>query len=255
MEYKALMLDIDGTLIPYEYDAIPSINVSGAIKKAEKKVSIFLVTGRAFNATAKVREALGITSGLIVTNAGACVIDIESKEPLYDCPIEKGEAKEVTSILKSYGIEYFVKEDFYDGGPFYKVDDFKKAYMIFSYECYSHETMVKVFNDLSKFSNIALHKTKHKEPDKYGVNITHINATKLHGIEKILETVPVKREEIIGVGDGYNDFPLLMACGLKVAMGNAIPDLKEVADYIAPSVDEDGVAHVIEKFILSPHEG
>jgi hydroxymethylpyrimidine pyrophosphatase-like HAD family hydrolase len=55
---------------------------------------------------------------------------------------------------------------------------------------------------------------------------------------------------MIGVGDGYNDFPLLEACGLKVAMGNALEDLKGIADYIAPSVDEDGVANVIEKFIL-----
>jgi len=41
-----------------------------------------------------------------------------------------------------------------------------------------------------------------------------------------------------------------MACGLKVAMGNATEDLKEIADYIAPTVDEDGVADVIEKFVL-----
>lgn len=41
-----------------------------------------------------------------------------------------------------------------------------------------------------------------------------------------------------------------MACGLKVAMGNAVQDLKEIADYIAPSVDEDGIADVIEKFVL-----
>jgi hydroxymethylpyrimidine pyrophosphatase-like HAD family hydrolase len=41
-----------------------------------------------------------------------------------------------------------------------------------------------------------------------------------------------------------------MASGLKVAMGNAIKDLKAIADYIAPSVEEDGVADVIEKFVL-----
>lgn len=44
--------------------------------------------------------------------------------------------------------------------------------------------------------------------------------------------------------------PLLMACGLRVAMGNAVEDLKAIADYIAPPVENDGVADVIEKFIL-----
>lgn len=42
-----------------------------------------------------------------------------------------------------------------------------------------------------------------------------------------------------------------MACGLKVAMGSAVEDLKAIADYIAPSVDEDGVVDVIQKFILA----
>lgn len=45
-------------------------------------------------------------------------------------------------------------------------------------------------------------------------------------------------------------FLFLMACGLKVAMGNAVSELKTIADYIAPTIDEDGVADVIEKFIL-----
>jgi hydroxymethylpyrimidine pyrophosphatase-like HAD family hydrolase len=41
-----------------------------------------------------------------------------------------------------------------------------------------------------------------------------------------------------------------MACGFKVAMGNAVPELKAIADYIAPSVEEDGLAHVLEKYII-----
>ncbi|KKS86821.1 MAG: hypothetical protein UV61_C0006G0022 [Candidatus Gottesmanbacteria bacterium GW2011_GWB1_43_11] len=77
-----------------------------------------------------------------------------------------------------------------------------------------------------------------------------MNASKLHGIHRVSQLLPVEPHEIIGVGDGYNDFPLLMACGLKIAMGNAVPDLKAIADFVAPGVEEDGVAVVIEKFIL-----
>ena len=60
----------------------------------------------------------------------------------------------------------------------------------------------------------------------------------------------IKTKHISGVGDSNNDFPLLLACGLKVAMGNANSDLKQIADFVAPSVEEDGVATVIERFIL-----
>ena len=67
----------------------------------------------------------------------------------------------------------------------------------------------------------------------------------------VANLLKIKTTEIIGVGDGYNDFPMLLACGLKVAMDNANDDLKAIADYIAPSVDDDGVADVIEKYILN----
>ena len=83
------------------------------------------------------------------------------------------------------------------------------------------------------------------------IHVTGSEASKLHGIVEVARILNIKTEEIIGVGDGYNDFPLLLACGLKVAMGNAIPELKAIADFIAPTVEEDGVAVVLEKFVLT----
>jgi len=82
------------------------------------------------------------------------------------------------------------------------------------------------------------------------IDVTHAEATKMHGILEVAKLLNIDTKEIIGVGDGYNDFPLLMACGLKVAMGNAVDDLKAIADYVAPTVDEDGLADVIEKYVL-----
>lgn len=61
----------------------------------------------------------------------------------------------------------------------------------------------------------------------------------------------LNNSEIIGVGDGYNDLPMLKVCGLKIAMGNAVPELKLIANYIAPNVEKEGVINIIEKFILN----
>src|SRR5581483_436099 len=124
----------------------------------------------------------------------------------------------------------------------------KKAYMFFTADAYSFEKLEKIEKELSLYPNISVHKSRHEDPMKYAFNITHVKATKMHGVEIIMQKLNLKREDLIGVGDSYNDFPLLMSCGLKVAMGNAIADLKEIADYVAPSVEEDGVATVIEKF-------
>lgn len=66
----------------------------------------------------------------------------------------------------------------------------------------------------------------------------------------MIKTLGVKKKDIIAVGDGMNDLPLFKACGFKVAMGNANPELKALADYVAPNVEDDGIVDVIEKFIL-----
>ena len=51
-------------------------------------------------------------------------------------------------------------------------------------------------------------------------------------------------------GDGYNDITMIEYAGMGVAMSNGNPVIKEKADYVAPSNDEDGIVHVIEKFVL-----
>ena len=89
------------------------------------------------------------------------------------------------------------------------------------------------------------------QKDFMAIEVSNADATKLHGIVEVAELFGIQTHEMIGVGNGYNDFPLLMACGLKIAMGNAVPELKAIADFIAPSVEDDGVATVIEKFILN----
>ena len=103
---------------------------------------------------------------------------------------------------------------------------------------------------ISHAPTISVHKIPSWQKGKVDIHVSHIAGTKQHGILQVAKILGINTHEIIGIGDGGNDLPLLMACGLKVAMGNAFEDLKEIADYIAPSVEKDGVAHVIEKFIL-----
>lgn len=252
------MLDIDGTIIPYEYDATPSLKVIEAIRKAVKKgITVCLVTGRALESTEHILNKLNLKDGIVVTNGGGAVFDIKTRKPLYLQPIDKKDSDKIIELLRSESIEFFVKKDMYDGankGPFKKDETYKEAYMIFADEYYDHSKIVRVFDALSENTNLTLHKTRHKDPKMFGFNATHAKATKLHGIEIIMKHFGLKKEEIIGVGDGYNDFPLLMASGLKVAMGNAVDDLKEIADYVAPDVKDDGVSDVVYKFILNESE-
>jgi len=60
----------------------------------------------------------------------------------------------------------------------------------------------------------------------------------------------LKKENVIAVGDSGNDIPLFESAGLKVAMGNSTEDLKSKADFVTKNVENDGLAYVIEKYIL-----
>ncbi|MGV2641357.1 HAD hydrolase family protein, partial [Clostridium perfringens] len=60
----------------------------------------------------------------------------------------------------------------------------------------------------------------------------------------------IKREEVIAIGDAGNDLHMIEYAGLGVAMGNAFEEVKEKADFITKSNEEDGVAFVFEKFVL-----
>ena len=106
-------------------------------------------------------------------------------------------------------------------------------------------------NKLSQIPNIAVHKLSSKWENKYELSVTYVGATKETAIHEVAQLLRITPQEIISVGDGHNDIPLLMACGLKIAMENAVDELKSIADFIAPSVDEDGVITVIKKFIIS----
>ena len=59
-----------------------------------------------------------------------------------------------------------------------------------------------------------------------------------------------KREEIMAFGDGQNDKSMIEYAGLGVAMGNALEEVKEVADLITLTNEEDGVSHMVEKYLL-----
>lgn len=249
------MLDVDGTIIPYDYQALPSQKVVESLNKAQERVTVCLVTGRSFASISNILKKLEMHSGYAVVNNGAHVIDIKTKEVLYESLISPDVTKEIIKIFRGENIPFAIK-----GSPFEQeyvrssdqdIPQEISTPMFFTNELFSLEKADELVEKLSSLPNISCHKTHHSDPNKFGIILSHTNATKQTGIFELEKHLGIGREVMIGVGDGYNDFPLLMACGLKVAMGNAAPALKEIADYVAPTVEEDGVADVVEKYILN----
>lgn len=252
-KFKALIIDCDGTLIESKMDALPTIEVANAVRKAAKVLHVGLATQRPLFYTHPLLEYLQL-SGPSIISGGAQIIDSKSKKILHEELIDKKDLLKAIEIIKEFKKKHnfkFYIQDNTGRKDKERANDYIPQKPIEA-AAYSLESEVadKLKDQLSTIPNLSLHKVISWEDGKYGVVITHALATKQYGIFEVAKILGIDTHEIIGIGDGYNDFPLLMACGLKVAMGNAVDDLKAIADYIAPSVEEDGVADVINKFIL-----
>ncbi len=69
-------------------------------------------------------------------------------------------------------------------------------------------------------------------------------------LKQVLKELQVLPEEVLAIGDAENDLEMIQMAGVGVAVGNAAQPVKDAADYIAPSFDDDGVADAVERFIL-----
>jgi hydroxymethylpyrimidine pyrophosphatase-like HAD family hydrolase len=78
------------------------------------------------------------------------------------------------------------------------------------------------------------------------LHITNSQSTKEHAVIELCKMLGVNPANVAGVGDGHNDIHLFNSVGHKIAMGNAVADLKAVADQVIACLDEDGLAKFIE---------
>ncbi len=85
--------------------------------------------------------------------------------------------------------------------------------------------------------------------EPYFLEIMPPRIDKAHSLLRLLTSIGLTAEQMICCGDGYNDLTMIETAGLGVAMANAQPLVRETADYITKSNDEDGILHVIDKFM------
>ncbi len=266
--YKLVVLDIDGTLLNSNKEITKK--TSEYIKKAsEMGVRFIIASGRTpygILPIAKEIELEKIGGYILAYNGGAC-LNCENMDLLYENFIDKSEmesiynfanennipiltynkdvmytANETTKYLeleaninnlKIYKAENFVEEVDFDFPKVILTDDGDKLAKYV-------EKAEKTFNNLEVFRS---------EP--FFLEICPKGIHKATGIAKIIEILGVKREEVIAIGDGFNDVTMIEYAGLGVAMDNAHDDVKAIADYVTLSNDEDGVCKVIEEFIFN----
>jgi HAD superfamily hydrolase (TIGR01484 family) len=249
-DYKAIMLDVDGTLITNEYAGKISPKVKQTILRANSKVKVGIASGRPLARVGFIFDELKLKIPCVISG-GTQIVDPITRKILWERPILKKDLTEIKKVIKNVPYKVWVVDEVEE--LLYSQTLTLKNPVNFFMSKIAEEEADRLISILSRIPTLALTKVVAYTPGFVSLHITHAQATKQHAIEKVAEILNLKKDMIIGVGDGHNDIPLFNACGLRVAMGDAVPGLKAQADYIAPSCLEDGVAHVFEKFIMNPY--
>lgn len=243
---------MDGTLVPIKsHNVLPSARVITALQQASKKIKIGVITGRPYWFMEYICDMLSLSAPCVVAS-GAKIIDPKDKRILATQILLRSDVIFLIDLLRAEGLHANI--DFHDKkiplASLQQLPD-EPVDAIFIADHLTATELEPILAKILARPTLSAHKMPTPEKGKFGVSINHVSATKQHGILQVAQLLGIKTDEIIGVGDGHNDMPLLLSCGLGVAMGNAPDELKAIADYVAPSFSEDGVAEVIEKFILN----
>lgn len=277
LHIRMIGLDLDGTVYNEAKEITPGVRkaIEDAIAQG---VIVLPATGRpvgglpeAFLQIPGVRYAL--------TSNGAAVVDLSEKKRIYEDCIDKETAAQVISVmLKFQGLAetYMDGKCYTDKGNYENASNFSmvppgllayikstripKEHLADYIRSQEHpvEKLHMIFGDTDTRDK-AFAYIKKCFPDLTITNASSFNmeinsptcnkGTALLALGRILGIQP---SQIMACGDSGNDYPMICAAGFSVAMGNAEERIKEAADFVTKTNEEDGVAWAIRRFVLRP---
>lgn len=270
---KMIGLDLDGTLLNSRKE-LTEYTRTVLEKAIEQGVVVLVSTGRPISA---VPEEFHKFPGMryMLTANGARIVDVQKGEVIYENLLPVENAEKVLDILREYDT---IHEVFIDGKGYTYAKGLENVYLYFTEPgmaeyllttrtpvedvCRTLRQMNKsadkvhgVFRDLQE-RRAALERLEHipgiDVTAAFGntIEINREGTNKGLGLINLGKLLGIRREEIMACGDGMNDYEMLKTVGFGVAMENGHSRVKEIADYITGTNDEDGVAKAIEKFVL-----
>lgn len=273
---KLICIDMDGTLLNSKHEV--SEKNKNALKKAKEiGINIAVTTGRLFCSARYYSDLLGIDTPVIASN-GAYIKNKYEDDPMLECPIPKDMLIDIYKIIKKHDLivnsnswNTFIRDAEIPEGHAYKTmnkdlpegkkvnfivnEDFISAINEFEgnllkviiVEDENKEKLWRAKEELQSIYNDKLHIVSS------GTNNFEImigNVSKGNAVAYLADSLHIPSEEIMCIGDSENDISMLKFAGLGVAMGNGLQMVKDVADFVTDTNDNDGVAKAIEKFVL-----
>ncbi len=268
---RLIITDVDGTLVGSDFEVSP--RVRHAIAEARRRgAEIALCTGRPESSCRRYIEELQL-SGYHIFDAGATIADPLAGVTLFSRTIDR----ELAHQILHYGREHQIFLEVYGDGGYYveHLSEHGRIHAALQHLAPAVGDLSRVLDriQVSKMEAVALdddeaariramldHFATQIDSGWAGApgistrfaNILPRGVSKGEAVKRLIAEAGLAVEQVLGVGDGPNDEPLLHAVGIGVAMGDAYPPLKRVAGWVTAPVGEDGLALAIEHFVLAP---
>lgn len=265
-ELKALVLDIDGTLTNTQKDITPATKeaIQNLMKQGQK---VILASGRPTPGMRRAEKELEMDKfgGYLLSYNGAKVVDCVTGEIVYQRILPLSLIPGIYQFAKEHGCglisylgdevisafepdEYVQLEARINGLPIRVVDNFVEFIDFDVNKCLmtapGEQAAVYEKELQEKYGDVA----SIYRSEAFFIEVMPQNVDKATSLDKMLPAIGVTRENTVCCGDGFNDISMIKYAGVGVAMGNAKDVVKEAADYITGTNDEDGLVEVIEKF-------
>ncbi len=273
MDIKLIASDLDGTLLAPDHVSITPRTLSALTKAHEMGVKIAISTGRTLSLIKDVAEKLSFVDYIIYSN-GAGVYDCNKKQTVFVESVEKDKSVKITELLDRLGVYYNVYADgnIYltlssDTSVFEKVDlprDFLHQFLatavnvtdIRNATADKDTEMIVVYfapDEARKEIMSLVNKTGELHTvSSFSDNIEIMSekASKGNAVKAICDILGCTAENSMTFGDAWNDCSMLEFAKHSFAMANGDEKCKKSAKNICPSNAEDGVAQMIEKYML-----
>lgn len=269
MNYKLLVLDLDGTLTNQKKEVTEHTRRT-LIEAQEQGVKIVLASGRPTYGVAPLADLLELQKyeGYILSYNGGEIIDWKTGQLMYENVLDPEVLPYLYQCAKDNGFaivtydgkyvltehpedEYVLKEALLNVMTPKKVENFLDAIQFPVAKCL-------IVGEPTRLATLEKEMYEHLKDcmgvfrsEPYFLELVPKGIDKAQSLAVLLKEIGMRPEEMMAIGDGFNDRSMIQYAGLGVAMANAQDVVKESANYITLSNEEDGVAAAVEKFILA----
>jgi len=270
---KLLCVDMDGTLLNTRGE-ISKRNIDTIKKVHEKGVKVTICTGRIFTSARYFADLIGIKVPIIATN-GSYIREKDRDEIIYKAVLGKRKCEEVLRVLRKYEIyphfntpdTVFTEKIIYTSQNYTNMNkSLPKNRQIdiqvvedwdLVFNKYEDEILkcICIDEDIEKIKAAKKELKSNEELEVVSSRMDNFEVmnkgvSKGRAVEVLAGFYNIKQEEIMCIGDNENDISMIKYAGMGVAMGNAEEFVKDIADYVTTTNDDDGVAKAIDKLIL-----